>query len=90
MIVEEDIESRQLTRSGEVDTYKHHHVLRKCVTPYNGLQLAASVEKGRVFEKGFEIDIPEKYNFKKCSIVALINQNDPDNKEVIQAIETKQ
>jgi hypothetical protein len=90
MIVEDDIESKQLTRAGEVETYIHHHVLRKCVTPYNGLQLATSLEKGRVFEKGFEIFIPEKYNFKNCSIVALINQNDPDNKEIIQAIETKQ
>jgi hypothetical protein len=89
MIVEDEIESKQLTRAGEVETYIHHHVLRKCVTPYNGLQLAASVEKVRVFEKGFEITIPEKYNFKNCSIVALINQNDPDNKEIIQAIETK-
>lgn len=90
IIVEDDIESKQLTRAGEVETYVHHHVLRKCVTPYNGLKLADNIEKGRVFEKGFEIAIPEKYNFKNCSIVALINQNDPDNKEIIQAIETKQ
>jgi hypothetical protein len=90
MIVEDDIESKQLTRAGEVEKYTHHHVLRKCITPYNGLQLAANIEKGRVFEKGFEIDIPEKYNFKNCSIVALVNHNDPDNKEIIQAIETKQ
>lgn len=89
MLVESDIESKQDTRSGEVENYIHHHVLRKCITPYNGIQLAATIEKGRVFEKGFNIEIPEKYNFANCSIVAIINLNEADNKEVLQSVEAK-
>lgn len=89
MLVESDIESKQDTRGGEVEDYIHHHVLRKCITPYNGLQLATTVEKGRVFEKGFEIIVPEKYKFANCSVVAIVNLNEADNKEVLQSIEAK-
>jgi hypothetical protein len=87
MLVESEIESKQDTKGGEVEDYVHHHVLRKCITPYNGIQLAATIEKGRVFEKGFEIEIPEKYKFSKCSVVAIINLNEADNKEVLQSVE---
>lgn len=89
MLIEDDIESKQDTRAGEVDNYIHHHVLRKCITPYNGLKLADNTEAGRVYEKGLEIVVPDKYNFKNCSVVVLINQNEPANKEIIQAGEAK-
>lgn len=89
MLLESDIESKQDTRTGEKDDYIHHHVLRKCITPFNGVELAPNVEIGRVFEKGFEIKVPEKYNFANCSVVVLINLNQSDNKEVLQSKEDK-
>jgi hypothetical protein len=87
MVTENDIISPQLTPAGKVMDYKHQHVLRKCVTPYNGLKLGETIAKGQVYEKGWEIDIPAKWDFNNCDVIVLVNLNETDNKEILQCIE---
>lgn len=67
--------------------FEHNSILRKAVTTYSGLKLADNVEAGRVFEKGFEIELPAKYVMENCSIVVLVNKVEEDNYEVVQCAE---
>ena len=87
-IIESKIKSLQkMPDNTKNKDYVHYSILRKGVTNYAGLQLAESVEIGRVFEKGIEVEIPEKYNIDNCSIVVLINKNQGGNTEVVQCAE---
>lgn len=69
--------------------YEHNFILRKGITHSQGLPLSPSVEKGRVIEKGFEIEIPERFKPENCSIVVLVHELDGENREVLQCQEKK-
>jgi len=88
-IVESHIISRQTMPAKPTDNYDYEHnsILREGVTLWSGLLLAKSVEKGRVFEKGFKFELPNRYVMENCSIVVLINKNDKQSTEVLQCIE---
>ncbi len=87
-ITESHILSKQKMPDNTYDkNFEHNFILRKGVTTFSGLRLAESVEVGRVFEKGFEIDIPEKYKIENCSIVVLINKIGATSNEVLQSAE---
>ena len=89
-IVENKIKSKQKMPDNTYDSdYVHYSILRKGVTNYAGLKLAESVEVGRVFEKGIEINIPEKYDITNCTIVTLINKNQSGVTEIVQCAETQ-
>jgi hypothetical protein len=87
-IVESKIKSKQKMPDNSYDKdFEHNSILREGVTIFSGLILADEVEVGRVFEKGFEFDIPDKYDIDNCTIVALVNKNDSESTEVLQCIE---
>lgn len=87
-ITESGIKSKQKMPDGTFNyDYEHNSILRDAITHYAGLKLADNVEVGRVFEKGFEFEIPEKYVMDNCSIVVLVNKNDKESTEVLQCIE---
>ncbi len=88
-ITESVIESKQKMPDNSYEKdFEHNAILRKGITIFSGLKLADEIlEIGRVYEKGLEIYIPEKYVLKNCSIVVLINKVDADNKEVLQCAE---
>ena len=75
------------------DDYEHNHVLRKSLTPYNGIQLkidASTIGKyeiGRTFDKEFELVLDPKFKIRNCAFVFLANRFDAMSKEVIQAHE---
>lgn len=83
-LLESDIISKQSTPDGYEEKYKHIHVLREGITPYNGIKLGDSFVAGRVFEKDFEVSFPPKYEYKNCSFVVLIHNADGQDKNVIQ------
>ncbi|MBO6516018.1 MAG: Omp28-related outer membrane protein [Bacteroidia bacterium] len=87
-IVESHILSKQKMPDNSFNPdFEHNSILREGVTTFSGIKLADNVEAGRVFEKGFTIDIPEKYVMEDCSVVVLINKQDEFNKEVVQCAE---
>lgn len=87
MVLESELVQPQITRSGQVDDYVHHDILRYTHTNYSGLKLADDVTKGLVCEKGFELTIPEKYNLDHVAIAVMVNKVDADNKEILQVKE---
>ena len=95
MILEDNIKHPQYYSGGTDKEYKHKHVLRKTVTQYNGdLLLTANsecstIERGTVFEKGWQIALPSDVVPENASVVAFINYNAANNKEVIQCLELK-
>ncbi len=86
-ITESHILSHQLVDTGVQADFEHNFILRKGITPYTGIKLAPTIEANRVFEKGFEFTIPEKWNFENCNIVVLLNPVKPGANDVIQTKE---
>jgi hypothetical protein len=95
MILEDNIKHPQYYSGGTDKEYKHKHVVRKTITQYNGDPLltpdsdCSSIEKGTVFEKGWQIVLPSDVDPENASVVAFINYNAASNKEVIQCLELK-
>jgi hypothetical protein len=88
-VVEDNIIDFQLTPTGVDSNYAHKHVLRQCITPYNGVNLAApSLAANRVFENNYEITLNEAWNRANLSVVAFVHRIGTD-KRVLQAAAIK-
>ena len=92
-LTENNIISKQHMPDGtKNDNYIHSHALRKAITPYNGVPLKINIitnnyEKGRVFEKEFELKLHAKWKMRNCEVISLVNRFDSDSKEILQADE---
>ena len=87
-ITESNIISKQKLPDNSYDKdYINEFILRKGLTPYNGLLLSKEIEIGRVFVKGVEFTVPDKYILENCSLVVLINRVSPGDNEVLNCIE---
>lgn len=84
MILESDIKSKQSTPTGYDENYKHSYVLRGTLTPYNGIVLSQALERGRVYEKDFEVSLNDKWVPQNCSLLIILHHNDAIGKEVVQ------
>lgn len=88
-VVEDNIVDFQLTPTGIDSSYAHKHVLRQCITPYNGVNLVApSLPANRVFEYNYEITLNEAWNRANTSVVAFVHRIGTD-KRVLQAAAVK-
>lgn len=83
-LLESDIISKQSTPDGYEEKYKHVHVMREGITPYNGIKLGDYQETGRVFEKDFEVQVSPKYQYTNCSFVIIVHYADAEGFEVLQ------
>ena len=84
-VVEDNIVDFQLTPTGVDSSYAHKHVLRKCITPYNGVNLVApTLVANRVFEYNYEIALNPAWNRANTSVVAFVHRIGTD-KRVLQA-----
>ncbi len=91
-LTEDDITDTQLNGLSIVDDYKHEHVLRDIITPITGATLPVKVEPkvaGRVYQRTFRFKVDEKWKPENCHVVAFVNSDEGDNKEVLQAEEVK-
>lgn len=90
-LIEDDITHPQKNTSGTDSAYIHGHVVRYEITPYNGSPLefdgSSSAQKGSEFEVVWQVQIPDNIDKSKASLVALVNYNADNNKEVIQCRE---
>lgn len=84
-ISESHIKSPQKTLQGEVSDFEHNFILRKGITSYNGLKLADNLTAGTVFEKGFEVSIPDKWVYDNCEIMVLVNKVKSEDNVVLQS-----
>ncbi len=88
LLIESHIKSKQKLPDNTYDKdFEHNSILRESITSASGLKLADNVELGRVFEKGFEVEIPAKYNMEECKIAVLVHKVEKDNFDVLQCIE---
>jgi hypothetical protein len=74
-LTEDNIVDFQLTPTGVDSAYVHKHVLRKCVTAYNGINLASSsYEANRVFVYRFITDLESAWNLSNCKVVGFVHR----------------
>jgi hypothetical protein len=87
-----------------VEDYEHRHVLRTILTPVGGSGMIDSIavkKPGRVYERTFIYKLPDAafttpagathntiWNISNLKVVAFINNNETNDKEVAQAVET--
>lgn len=88
-IVEDSIIDAQKNQLAIDTFYTHNYVLRDLITPINGnpfLDDISSKEPGRVYERKFVFPVDSNWVASRCKIVAFVNANEPDDKEVKQAV----
>ncbi|OFY64104.1 MAG: hypothetical protein A3H98_04845 [Bacteroidetes bacterium RIFCSPLOWO2_02_FULL_36_8] len=74
MITQDNIIDAQTLTNGKVDTnYVHHYVLRTMMTPFNGITMATSAERGRWFYKEFRKTLNSKWDASNCYIIAMVH-----------------
>ena len=74
-VVEDNIVDLQLTPTGVDSAYQHKHVLRQCITPYNGENLAApALEANRVFIYNYVLDLNPAWNLSNTKVVAFVHR----------------
>lgn len=74
-VLEDNIVDWQLTPAGVDSAYQHKHVLRQCITPYNGENLAApSLEANRVFVYNYVLDLRPEWNLSNTKVVAFVHR----------------
>lgn len=83
------IDWQKMPGTGQIDSYYvHNHVLRKMLTPYNGLKLMDNPEQKRVFMKEFWIKPKPTWNLKHMKVIAFVSKWDGLNDyEVFQTEE---
>lgn len=76
-----------------IDTaYVHNHIFRGCLTPFYGksiLDSLTSKEAGRVYEYSYNFSPAAHWKIENCKVIAVISNNEPENKEVLQSKEIK-
>jgi hypothetical protein len=102
-IIDPQDDSR-LPPPGIEEDYEHNHVLRTMLTPVSGSAVIDSIavkKPGRVYERTFIYKLPDAafttpagaphnttWNISNLKVVAFINNNETNDKEVAQAAET--
>lgn len=74
-LLEDDIVDFQLTPTGVDSAYVHKHVLRKCVTAFNGINLSSSTyETNRVFIYRFKTDLEAIWKLENLKVVGFVHR----------------
>ncbi len=73
---------------GVVKDYKHKHVLRDMLTPFDGVALTETLSKGAKIKREFTYTLPATFNAKECEVIAALHKIG-QSKEVLQAASQK-
>jgi hypothetical protein len=89
LITEDNIEDLQLTpSSSDPDpSYKHKHVLRDVITPYDGMLISEALVTGAPYSETFTYKMPAEWVKENCNVVAFISRGEEDFKDVLQVHE---
>jgi hypothetical protein len=89
LLSENGITDIQLLPNGTKDTnYKHKHVFRRAITPWDGSLLPNGNARGRVYVRTFEITPDNAWRLDSCEIVGIVHQA-ADSLKVFQAVKVK-
>jgi hypothetical protein len=90
-VIESDIIDAQAYPDHVQEDYEHNHVWRKLLTPlYTGASIRdniATKDAGFVYEYTYTFEPATSWKLENCQIVAWVANNEPSDKEVLQAIE---
>lgn len=96
LFTENNITDKQLSSAGVIDDFKHSHIMRALITPFDGESLGAGLVNGKAITKSFRVSIPTAdeggpWDISQLNIVAYASLNDFDKgvKRVLQADEVK-
>jgi hypothetical protein len=82
------IDAQTIPKVGIVTDYKHKHVLRDMLTPFDGIALTEALSKGTKIKRDFTYTLPATFNAKECEVIAVLHQVG-QSKEVLQAASQK-
>jgi hypothetical protein len=89
MLTESNIvDAQTMPKIGVVTDYKHKHVLRDMLTPFDGVALTETLSKGAKIKRDFTYTLPATFNAKECEIIAVLHKVG-QTKEVLQAASQK-
>jgi hypothetical protein len=89
MLTENNIvDAQTLPAKGVVKDYKHKHVLRDMLTPFDGVALTEILSKGAKIKRDFTYTLPATFNAKECEVIAFLHKVG-QTKEVLQAASQK-
>ena len=90
LFTENDIVDHQLTPASSPGTdpnYKHKHVFRGKVTPFDGEQITDNLTQGSIITRSYNNHpIPEEWNEENVKIIAIVSLAG-ERKDVLQAFE---
>lgn len=91
MITENNVEDAQLTpdQAAPVLDYKHKHVLRDMLGPYDGIPLTDGLSNGQTTTLNQSITLPDNWVASNCEIVAFAHLSNAGTQEILQAAHTK-
>jgi hypothetical protein len=74
-LTEDNIIDWQLTPAGVDSSYRHKHVLRKCITPYNGAIITApDFAPNRIFVFNYSFPVESNWVLTNCKVVAFLHR----------------
>jgi len=74
-LTESDIRDVQLTPAGKQVDYAHQHVLRKALTPYDGVPVGEALIGQSSVVRSFSLGMPEDWSPGECEIVAVLHRS---------------
>lgn len=96
VLTEDNITDKQLSSSGVIDDFKHSHIMRSVVTPFDGMSLGNSLVSGKALTESFRVSIPTAdsggpWDLNQLNAVAYVSLNDLSKgvRRVLQADENK-
>lgn len=96
VITEDNITDKQLSSTGVLDDFKHSHIMRSVVTPFDGMSLGDNLVSGKGITESFRISLPEAdsggpWKLEELNVVAYVTLNDLSKgiRRVLQADENR-
>jgi len=96
VLTEDNIIDKQLSSDGVIDDFKHSHIMRSVITPFDGMSLGNTLVSGKAVSESFRVSIPTAdeagpWDLSQLNVVAYVSLNDLSKGErrVLQADESR-
>ena len=96
VLTEDNITDKQLSSAGVIEDFKHSHIMRSVITPFDGVSLGSSLISGKGITESFRISIPTAdgggpWDLNQLNVVAYVSLNDLSKgiRRILQADENR-